>query len=60
MKKRKNEYRMWANGPTIELPDEYHWDAETQHVVMNDLTWRGSLMEFWKRCQSGQNDQGHQ
>jgi hypothetical protein len=45
---KKNEYLMWPNGPTIELPAEYHWDAAAQEIVKNDLTWRGDLMAFWK------------
>jgi hypothetical protein len=42
------EYRMWPNGPTIELPDEYHWDSIKQEVVRNDHSWRGDLLAFWK------------
>lgn len=38
---------MWPNGPTIELPDEYHWDVTSQEVVKNDLSWRGNLQAFW-------------
>ena len=49
---KKNEYRMWPNGPTIELPAGYHWDAATQEVVKNDLTWRGGLIALW-RLQQG-------
>jgi hypothetical protein len=46
---KKNEYLMWPNGPTIELPEGYYWDIAAQEVVTNDKTWRGGLMDFWKR-----------
>jgi hypothetical protein len=59
MKKSKNEYLMWANGPLIELPDEYYWDIAAQEVVMNDLTWRGDLAAFWSRQQDEANVQEH-
>jgi len=45
---KKNEYRMWPNGPPIELPAEYHWDSIKQEVVKNDLSWRGDLLAFRK------------
>jgi hypothetical protein len=45
---KKNEYLMWPNGPTIELPREYHWDSIKQEVVKNDHSWRGDLLAFWK------------
>ena len=45
---KKNEYRMWPNGPTIELPRDYHFEAATQENVKNDLTWRGNLAAWWK------------
>lgn len=48
-----NEYRMWPNGPTIELPAGYYWDASAQEVVKNDLTWRGDLMALWRLQQGG-------
>lgn len=47
-KKDKNTYKMWPNGPDIVLPDEYHFNSETQQIVKNDLTWSGDLMAFWK------------
>jgi hypothetical protein len=50
---KKNEYLMWPNGPTIELPAEFHWNAATQEVVKNDLTWRGDLPAFWKLHHGG-------
>lgn len=49
--KKKNEYLMYPNGPTITLPAEYHWDASAKEVVRNDLTWRGDLMAFWRHQQ---------
>jgi hypothetical protein len=49
-RRKKNEYRMWPNGPTIVLPDDYHFDSATQEIVANDLSWRGDLMAWWKRC----------
>jgi hypothetical protein len=49
MKKKKNQYLMWVDGPMIELPDECYWDIAAQEVVMNDLTWHGDLSAFWLR-----------
>lgn len=45
--KKKNKFLMWPNGPELELPWGYHWDIGTQQVVMNDKTWRGSILEFY-------------
>lgn len=40
----KKTYKMWNNGPDIVLPDGYYWSADTQEVIKNDGTWRGSLL----------------
>jgi hypothetical protein len=49
----KTKYLMWQNGPTLELPAAYHWDAATQEVVKNDLSWRGDLQAFWRHQHAG-------
>ena len=45
-RRRKNEYIMWPNGPTIELPDGFHWDIARQEVVKDDGSWRGGLKAY--------------
>lgn len=40
-------YRMWPNGPTLELPDDYHWDPEKKEIVKNDGSWHGDLLQFF-------------
>lgn len=51
---KSNTYTMWPTnptGPTIVLPATHHWDAGTQEVVANDLSWRGDLMAWYRKCQ---------
>lgn len=51
--KKKNEYLLWLGAEsTIVLPFGYHWDVGTQRIVKNDLTWNGSILEFYHYQQS--------
>lgn len=56
MRTKTSTYKMWPNGPEIVLPAEYHWDAANQRVVANDLSWKGSLIDWWMKCREGKEE----
>lgn len=35
---KSNKYRMWPDGPTIELPAKYHWDAAAERPPNHQKT----------------------